>query len=211
MITQSRHYGEPLPMQQYVRHVENPKMLSNDQLNSLMSDTLKILDWASKNFRGKVILCGPCPRYLSSCCAEKKHTIIDVFNQKVNMEDYTNTLNRYIKDHLCMPANCEFFDYRPCLAGPLKKEDFSDRVHYSTAVRQKFSSFIISCLKKKPTPPVVRPTPAVSFHDALYLAKVYAFKGDFVSSPFDTEEEMNPPTIDDAINQVCPPPPPALR
>ena len=211
MITQTRHYGEPLPLKQYVRHVENPCMLSNNQLDCLLNDTLKILDWASKNFRGKVILCGPCPRYLSSCCAEKSHTIIDVFNQKVNMESYTNTLNRYIKDHLCLPENCEFFDYRACLSGPLSEDDFSDRVHYKDHVRQKFASFIVSCLKKKQTPPVVRPAPAITFHDALYLSKVYAFKGDFNASALDTAEEMSPPTIDDAIGHVCPPVDPTVH
>ena len=64
MIHQVSHYGEPLPLKQFVRHVKKPAMLSDNQLICLCNDTLEILNWASKNFRGKIILCGPPPAIL---------------------------------------------------------------------------------------------------------------------------------------------------
>ena len=163
MIYQISHYGEPLPMKQYVRHVEKPAMLSDQQMNCLCNDTIEILDWVSKNFRGKVILCGPPPRYLVPCCVEKSHTLRDAYNQAVDMEKYTNVFNNYVKEWMSLPKNCEFYDYRAILSGPLTKDDFTDRVHFTTPIKEKFASFIVSCLHKKPTSAVTRPPPHSNF------------------------------------------------
>ena len=123
------------------------------------------------------------PRYLVPCCVEKMHTIRDAYNQAVDMEKYTNVFNQFIKEWMSLPKNCEFYDYRAVLSGPLSKEDYTDRVHFTHPVKERFANFIISCLFKKPTSAVVRPPPSQTFHKSLLAAKIYVTKEETLPPP----------------------------
>ena len=197
------HYKEPLPENQSVRHSVNPRVLSNDLMNLLLADTHDILVWTSQNFPGRVQVCGPAPRYIKSCCAIQSHVCVDAYNQKLDMVAYTGVINTYLRDHVSLPNNTEFADYRNYLAGTFDADSLVDCVHFSSDVCAKYISFIIATLSKKPTPESIRPPPQKNFHDTLVEAKVYVYKGNFTPSQSEVEDD-SPPSIDDAINHITP-------
>ena len=204
-LTLDRHYKEPLPENQSVRHSVNPRVLSNDLMSLMIHDTHDILSWISQNFSGRVQVCGPAPRYINSCCANQSHICVDAFNQKLDMVAYTGVINTYLRDHVSLPANTEFVDYRSYLAGTFDADSLVDCVHYSSDVCAKFVSFVLSTLSKKPVQAQNRPPPQKNFHDTLFEAKVYVYKGSFAPSQSEVEDD-SPPSIDDVIKHVAPHP-----
>ena len=66
------------------------------------------------------------------------------------MVAYTGVMNTFLRDHVSLPKNAEFTDYRCYLAGTFDVDSLVDCVHYSADVCAKYITFILSTLSKKP-------------------------------------------------------------
>ena len=214
MLTIDSHYPETLPPLEptlpprHIRHVVNPRILSDVAMDTLLSDAQEVITWAVDNFKGKILLAGPMPRYITPCCAENTHVIKDAYNQPVDMVKYTNAMSQHLKNSLDIPNRVEFVDYRHTIkAGDCDKNMCPDRVHVSPNHQKKIVSFIVNSLAKPICPPPQKPHYTATFSDALMKFHVFSKK---VVTPTTVKQELDeeaPLTIDDAINLACPPTP----
>ena len=214
MLNISSHYPETLPPLEptlpprHIRHVVNPKILSDVEMDTLLSDSQEIISWAIKNFKGKILLAGPLPRYITPCCAENSHMIKDAYNQPVDMVKYSNAMSQHIKNSLDLPPRVEFVDYRHTIkAGDADKNLCPDKVHLSPSHQKKIVSFIVNSLSKPVSPSPPKPHYTSTFSDALLKFHVFSKKVTTVTVKQEILDD-DPPTIDDAINLVCPQAPP---
>ena len=61
------------------------------------------------------------------------------------MVAYAGVVNTFLRDHVSLPKNAEFSDYRNYLAGTFDVNSLVDCVHFSPDVCAKYISFIL-CL-----------------------------------------------------------------
>ena len=208
MIKSESHYPETLPPLEptlpprRIRHVVHPKILSDSEMETLLNDTREILEWATKNFPGKILLCGPMPRYITPCCAENAHIIKDAYNQPVNMKNYTNAMSTHLKNSLSLPPRVEFLDYRQTISGEADNSFCPDKVHVSVSHQKKIVDFFVNTLSKKSSTNTATPTHTLdyqlTFSQALLKHHVFAKKIDI--APVKQEVDDLPPNIDDAIS-----------
>ena len=180
MLTIDSHFPETLPPLEpsmpprHIRHVVNPKILSDCAMDTLLADSQEVINWAVDNFKGKILLAGPLPRYITPCCAENSHVIKDAYNQQVDMVKYTNAMSTHLKNSLTIPPRVEFIDYRQTISGEPDQTLCPDKVHISQVHQKKIVSFIVNSLSKPVAPPPVKHHYESTFSDALLKFHVFS-------------------------------------
>ena len=105
-------------------HIKNPALLSGDDFNLLMADSMHLV-------KGTIIILGPLPRHLEECCDDPFHKIKDEIGVEVDMLKYTNTFSSQLKRVLPLP-NCNdtlYVDYRQVFGDSFCAGSLEDGVH----------------------------------------------------------------------------------
>ena len=135
-------------------HLKDPRIWNDADGLALVKHLNQTLQFFRQNFKGKIVCLGPFPRHLMLCCLERSHLILDPNKMPISMLDYTKVMSTYIKDGINLPDNTEFVDFRAVFGAELPFNFLCDGVHLSKDVQPQFVNYILSCLRKKPTPAV---------------------------------------------------------
>ena len=148
-------------------HVSNPKMLSDEQAKLLARDVERIVQIVRTNFHGKIVVFGPTPRHIESCCSQLRHSLLDAEGKELDMIKYTNGVTELLLHSISFPVNCEFVGYKEMFGGEFVAEMLSDGVHLDETVIPTLSGFIMSLLSRKPTPALPAMANVASFSSIL--------------------------------------------
>ena len=148
-------------------HVSNPKMLSDEQAKLLARDVERIVQIVRTNFHGKIVVFGPTPRHIESCCSQLRHSLLDAEGKELDMIKYTNGVTELLLHSISFPVNCEFVGYKEMFGGEFVAEMLSDGVHLDETLILTLSGFIMSLLSRKPTPALPAMANVASFSSIL--------------------------------------------
>ena len=133
-------------------HISNPKMLTDEEAKGLARDLAKVVSIVRTNFPGKIVVFGPTPRHINSCCGQLRHTIMDEEGKELDMVKYTDGVTEFLQHAISYPVNCEFVGYREIFGGEFVGDMLADGVHLEESVIPTMSSFIMTLLERESTP-----------------------------------------------------------
>ena len=93
-------------------HIKDPALLTGEEFNILVADTMHVVNAVKKRFNGSICLLGPIPRHLTTCCSDPTHKIRDHIGIEVDMLKYVNAFSDQLKRSLTLPSDTYYIDYR---------------------------------------------------------------------------------------------------
>ena len=174
-------------------HIKEPALLTGEEFNILVADTMHVVNAVKKRFNGSVFLLGPMPRHLSDCCTEPAHKIKDHIGVEVDMIKYVNTFSDQLKRELKLPADTYFLDYRQIFGDTFSSKSLSDGVHLDKAESNKLAHALLKGHDVLLPAPTVAGDPDQTFADALLAQEIVTpeMKSDKLG-----EEELNYDDLD---------------
>ena len=158
-------------------HLSNPKILTEEAAAVLIKDMESFIHFSrsTMGFPGKIIVVGPQPRHLNTCCGQVKHAILALDNKAVDMKLYTDTFNKYVMQKINLSDNVEFIRYSSIHGNDFDHKDLLDGVHLNKNAERAFVSWLMSTLERKHSPAVPPCKNAPSFPAMLNAVKIAAF------------------------------------
>ena len=131
----------------------NPLLLDDHGVDNIISYLCDTLEWVRRDFKGRVIVVGPMPRYLAQCCDNPDHHFPDhpVFQTTL---EYYNMLNAFLaQNHQLRSAHdFEFCCYADIFSEPFNESFLSDNVHLTTSCNQEYAAFLSNIFDWKQKP-----------------------------------------------------------
>jgi len=134
-----------------VYHMENPKFLTDKQINNLIADTYNLISEIKLGFMGKIKLFGPLPRFSSNCCSTPHHLITPSFPFD-NTREYILYLNKFMAFHpLLRIDKVEFIPPTAIFGRTLPVPFTHDLVHLTRGASNTLSSYLKTITIKRTT------------------------------------------------------------
>ena len=134
-------------------HPVKPVLLDDNGVDNVISYLMDTLEWVRREFKGRLIVVGPMPRYLAECCSNPDHHFVNhpVFETTL---EYFNMLNAFIAQNhnLRSSFDFEFASYGDIFSEPFNASFLKDNVHLNTSCNQEYAVFIsnLDSWKQKP-------------------------------------------------------------
>ena len=133
-------------------HVSKPEMLNSAEMDELVKEAERITDTIRQvGFGGKILVLGPTPRHLVSCCKQDQHVLKDRDGKSVDWKVYTDVTNTYISKAINLTANVEFIPYQKIFGGGFGAGHLTDGVHLDEHADKALASFIFRSLERPQT------------------------------------------------------------
>jgi hypothetical protein len=155
-------------------HMSKPNYLNDNEVDSLISKTVGLLAKISQNFKGKIKLVGPFPRFTDPCCANPLHSLpaSGIFQDTLQ---YTLALNQFLAKHLRLRLeNVEFIPFTSIFGSKLARNFTTDGVHLNTNQSRVAAAFMSSILVRKEVggcPPFSQGAPSFLTWSEISLSK----------------------------------------
>ena len=181
-----------------VYHLENPKFLTDKQINSLIAETCNLISDIQLGFKGKIKLFGPLPRFSRNCCSTPHHLITPSFPFDTTGE-YILYLNKFMAFHpLLKIEKVEFIPPTAIFGRTLPVPFTHDLVHPTVAATNTLSSYLKTISIKRVTSlPVINRKESESFYSwvtALKKPTLYhtpSFCSTMIPTPGSTSSPSN--------------------
>ena len=156
-------------------HFSNPKILTEEAATELIKEMESFVHFprSTMGFPGKIIVVGPQPRYLQTCCGQVKHRS-SLDKKAVDMKLYTDTCNKYMMQKINLSDKVEFIRYSSVHGNDFDHNDLIDCVHLNKDAERVFAYWLMNTLERKHSP-VVPPCKNPSFPALLNAVKIAAF------------------------------------
>ena len=153
-------------------HIKDPALLTGEEFNILVADTMHVVNAVKKRFHGSICLLGPIPRHLTGCCSDPTHKIRDHIGVEVDMLKYVNTFSDQLKRSLTLPSDTYFIDYRQIFGDTFGADCLTDGVHLDKGSNSKLAHALLKGYDILLPAPVVEGDPDQTFADALLACEI---------------------------------------
>ncbi len=184
-----------------VYHLENPKFLTDQQINSLIVETCNLISEIQLNFKGKIKLFGPLPRFSRNCCSTPHHLITPPFPFDSTGE-YILFINKFMAFHpLLRIDKVEFIPPSAIFGRALPVPFSNDLVHPTAAATNTLSSYLRTIgIKRVTSLPVINKKESESFYSWVSALK----KPNLLHTPSLCSTKITTPCSTSSLsNQTC--------
>ena len=132
-------------------HPHKPNLLNDSGVENVVQFLSDTLTWVTKSFKGRVIVVGPMPRYLDSCCENPDHQFPDHTLFTSTMEYYL-LLNTFLAKHPDLRSKFEFdfCTYNDIFSEPFDSSFLCDSVHLVKDRSDEYAGFLCNIIDWKP-------------------------------------------------------------
>ena len=169
MVQKKSHY-----VNRNKTHLSNPKILPDASAKVLIKDMESFAHFArsTMGFPGKIIIVGPQPRHLETCCGQVKHALVDLARKAVDMKIYTDLFNQHVQQTIKLTDNVEFIKYSTIHGTDFTPGQLVDGVHLDLPTRKTFAEWIMAALSRASSPAVPPCKNASTFSQLLAAAEM---------------------------------------
>ena len=132
-------------------HPVKPSLLNDCGVDSVVEYLKDALTWVRRNFKGRVIVVGPMPRYLSRCCDLNDHHFENhpIFS---SITEYYHMLNVFLAKHneLRSAHDFDFLSFHEIFSEPFDSTFLRDSVHLTEDRSNEYAGFLANILEWKP-------------------------------------------------------------
>ena len=162
-------------------HLLHPKLLTDEVAALHIVLLSQIMVKLTGLFAGKIVLLGPFPRHLKSCCDSPDHAIVDSAGNPVNMINYTLAFSKYIASSPGLShERLHYFEYPAVFGDDFSKENLVDGVHLNDSASDTLAKFVFGLLTK-----LNKPTSRFKKNLQIQLSSLLARKNIFTSDTID--------------------------
>ena len=152
-------------------HIKNPALLSGEEFNLLVADTMHVVNAVKKRFNGSILVLGPIPRHLLDCCDDDSHKIKDEIGVEVDMIKYTDTISSQFKRALPLPADTFYVDYQQIFS-TFDSKSLEDGVHLEEGQSKKLAHALLQGYEVLLPAPADNKDPDISLASAMHEAGI---------------------------------------
>ena len=172
-------------------HLLHPQLLNDEQAALHVVHLSQVLVKLTSTFTGKIVMIGPFPRHIETCCDNRDHAIVDVTGSPVNMINYTLAVSKYIALSPGLShEHVHYIEYPAVFGDNFAGVNLTDGVHLQDSATETLSNFVFGLLTKL-NKPTSRYKKSLQVQLSSLLSKKNIFNSDTIINTNDDAEDDN--------------------